>query len=148
MKLKNIFTISKLLAIHSHVSRQWMVLKHLNYVCICHEKQWFFQFEIIINIFVSYYRFIWIPMLWVYGLFLCLFFQCGRRLRRQIYRRQILTPKVDPCIRPHISHCHIFITFVQRGPNDFAVGPRLYTCTVFTGCIYILSHKVVNYHYI
>ena len=27
----------------------------------------FFQFEIIINVFVSSFRFIWIPMLWVYG---------------------------------------------------------------------------------
>ena len=26
----------------------------------------FFQFEIIINVLVSFFRFIWIPMIWVY----------------------------------------------------------------------------------
>ena len=29
----------------------------------------FFQFEIIINILVGSFRFIWMPMLWVYGYF-------------------------------------------------------------------------------
>ena len=45
-----------------------------------------FQFEIIINGLVSSFRFIWIPMLWVY----ChnkYFFQCGDRLGRQIVER-------------------------------------------------------------
>ena len=31
------------------------------------ETEGFFQFEIIMNVLVSFFRFIWIPMLWVYG---------------------------------------------------------------------------------
>ena len=27
----------------------------------------FFQFEIIMNVLVSFFRFIWIPVLWVFG---------------------------------------------------------------------------------
>ena len=37
------------------------------YVCINHVDQHFLQFEIIKNILVSFYRFIWIHMLWVYS---------------------------------------------------------------------------------
>ena len=39
----------------------------------------FFQFEIIINVLVSSFRFIWIHMLWVYDHYIY-FFQCGDRL--------------------------------------------------------------------
>ena len=40
------------------------------YFCINHGNQRFFiQFEIIINVLVSSFRFIWIPMLWVYSHF-------------------------------------------------------------------------------
>ena len=37
-----------------------------NYFCINHGDQGFFQFEIIINVLDSSFRFIRIPMLWVY----------------------------------------------------------------------------------
>ena len=51
----------------------------------------FFQFEIIINVLVSW--FIRIPMLWVYVLYKCftLF-----HLKSDVYRRQMLTSKVHP----------------------------------------------------
>ena len=38
----------------------------------------FFQFEIIINVFVSSFRFIWIPMLWVYRQYKYFYFYCVR----------------------------------------------------------------------
>ena len=45
-----------------------LTLTTLNYLCINHEHQRiFFQFEIIINVLVSSFCFIWIPVLWVYG---------------------------------------------------------------------------------
>ena len=43
-----------------------------------------FQFEIIINIIVSSFRFIWIPMLWVYGHYNYVYsFSAGVDFRRQ-----------------------------------------------------------------
>ena len=42
------------------------------------EVKWFFKFEIIINVLSSSFRFIWIPMLDVYGHYH--FFQCGDRI--------------------------------------------------------------------
>ena len=39
------------------------------------ETKGFFQFEIIINVLVSFFRFIWIHMSWVYGHYNVLFFQ-------------------------------------------------------------------------
>ena len=58
----------------------------------------FFQFEITINVLVSSFRFIWIPMSWVYAHFF--FFQCGDSLQASesdVWRRQILTSKDGPC---------------------------------------------------
>ena len=44
-----------------------VTLTPLKYFCINHGAQRFFcQFEIIINVLVSSFRFIWIPILWVY----------------------------------------------------------------------------------
>ena len=54
----------------------------------------FFQFEIIINVFGSFFGFTWIPMLWVYGHYYSLLFHCGIDFRSD--RRQILTYKVGP----------------------------------------------------
>ena len=48
----------------------FLTRKALKYVYINQETKSFFQFEIIINminVLVSYFRFIWIPILWVYG---------------------------------------------------------------------------------
>ena len=64
----------------------------------------FFQFKITINILVSSFRFIWIPMLWVYGHYLimikniCTLTVRGSNLESEsdVYRRQILTTKVAP----------------------------------------------------
>ena len=51
------------------------------------ETKGFFQFEIIINILASYFRFIWIPMLWVYDLYKYFnSYSAGT-----VYRRQNLT---------------------------------------------------------
>ena len=44
-----------------------LTLKALNYFIKPWRPKVFFQFEIIINVLVSSSRFIWIPMLWVYG---------------------------------------------------------------------------------
>ena len=56
-----------------------------------------FQFEIIINVLVSSFHFIWILMLWVYDHYTYfnsfIFFQCGDRLytsESDIYGRQII----------------------------------------------------------
>ena len=51
----------------------------------------FFLFEIIITALVSSLRFIWIPMLWVYGL--KYFYSYSTWID---FSRQILTTKVDP----------------------------------------------------
>ena len=65
----------------------------------------FFQFEIIINILVSSFRFIWIPMLWFYGVSkLFISFSAGTVFKRQnlpsteseVIGRQILTSKDSP----------------------------------------------------
>ena len=59
----------------------------------------FFQFEIIITVLVSSFRFIWIPMLWVYGHYKYFHsYSAGIDFSRQnlTSRRQILTTKVDP----------------------------------------------------
>ena len=47
-------------------SIQWLTLTTLNYFCINHGEKRFFQFEIIINGLVSFFRFICIHMLWVH----------------------------------------------------------------------------------
>ena len=56
-----------------------------NIFCINMETQWFFQFEIIINVLViSFFCFIWIPMLWVYGHYKYVYsFSAGIDSRRQ-----------------------------------------------------------------
>ena len=51
----------------------------------------FFQFEIMINVSVVFFRFIRIHMLWVYGHYKVYSFSAGID-----FRRQILTSKVDP----------------------------------------------------
>ena len=61
-----------------------------------------FQFDIIINVLFSSFRFISIPMLWVYG-HLKYFYSYSpgidfSRHRRHVYRRQILTTKVYHCV--------------------------------------------------
>ena len=55
------------------------------------ETKGFCQFESIINVLVSYFLFIWIPMLWVYGYYKY-FYSYSAGID---FRRQILTPKVD-----------------------------------------------------
>ena len=64
------------------------------------ETKGFFQFEIIINVLVSSFRFIWIPMLWVYGHYkyfnsLYVFIRLYTS-ETDVYRRQILTYKDGP----------------------------------------------------
>ena len=50
-----------------------LTLEILKYFCINHGDQRFLQFEIIINVLVVSFRFIWIPMLWVYGHYIFLY---------------------------------------------------------------------------
>ena len=69
---------------------------------ILFHKPWrtksFFKFEIIINVLVSSFRFIWIPMLWVYGHYIFLFLPVrGPTLDVKIWRLcQIQKCKVGP----------------------------------------------------
>ena len=56
------------------------------------EIKGFFQFEIIINVSVSSFRFIWIPMLWVHGHYDFVYFYSTAIH----FRRLILTFKVIP----------------------------------------------------
>ena len=64
----------------------------LEYFCINHRNKRVFQFEIIINVLVSSFRFILLPMLWVYGHYKYFnSFSAGID-----FRRQHLTSKVDP----------------------------------------------------
>ena len=86
---------------------QWYVISGLNiYMFISWSnsynaeifsyKPWrpkgFFQFKIIINVLVISFRFIWIPVLWVYGHYKY-FYSYSAGID---FRRQILTSKVDP----------------------------------------------------
>ena len=57
--------------------------------------KFFFQYEIIINVLVMSFRFIWIPMLWVYGHY-TYFTLAVRGSTLDIYRRLILTSKINP----------------------------------------------------
>ena len=51
-----------------------------------------FEFEIIVNVSVNSFRFIWIPLLWYYGHYKY-FYSYSAGID---FRRQILTFKVDP----------------------------------------------------
>ena len=60
------------------------------------------QFEITINVLVSFFRFIWMPMLRVYGHYKY-FHSYSAGI---VFRRQNLTSKVDPCaVRVGINNC-------------------------------------------
>ena len=49
-----------------------------------HEDQKVFEYNIIINVLVSYFCFIWIPMLWIYGHYNYFYsYSAGIDLRRQ-----------------------------------------------------------------
>ena len=55
------------------------------YFCLNHRDQRVFQFENIINVLVGSIRFIWIPLLWVYGHYKYLqSFSAGIDCRRQV----------------------------------------------------------------
>ena len=71
----------------------------LEYFCKNHGDQRFFQFEIIINVLASSFRFIWIPVMGIRPVEIYKFFQCGLRLytsESDIYRCQILAYKDGP----------------------------------------------------
>ena len=53
---------------------------HYSAECLHKPKDQRFFLEIILNDFVSSFRFIWISMLWVYGHYNMFLFQCGDRL--------------------------------------------------------------------
>ena len=64
-------------------------VKALKYFCVNYGDESFFQLEIILNILVSMLRFIWMPMLRVYGQFND-FYSCSTRIdfRCRIWRLQ------------------------------------------------------------
>ena len=88
------------------------------------EAKGFFQFEIIINVFVSSFRFILIPMLWVYGHCKYFnFFSAGPGYRfyaseTDVYRRQILTDK-DGRRTERVKLIHSsFVSFLRNGKSS------------------------------
>ena len=61
-----------------------LALKALTYFRNNYWEQFFFQFEIIINVLFSSFRFIWIPILWVYDLYKYFYsYSAGIDFRRQ-----------------------------------------------------------------
>ena len=69
-----------------------LTLTTLKYVCINHGDQRVFQFEVIIYVLVSSFRFIWIHMPWIYDHYKYIIsFSVGI-----VFRRQILTFKDNP----------------------------------------------------
>ena len=70
-------------------------LKALKYFYANHGAKGFFRFEIIVNVLVGSFRFIWIPILWVYGHYKYF----NPFSAETVYRRQILPYKDDPRAR-------------------------------------------------
>ena len=99
----------------------------------------FFQFEIIINVSVSSFRFIWIPMLWVYNHYKYVYpYSAGID-----FSRQIPTTKVDP--RAARVKNPLFEAFAIR-PKWFKMmraGMSIHVYTVYQsyGYAVIFSHK-------
>ena len=95
------------------------------------ETIYFFKFEIIINVLVNRFCFIWIPMLWAI-----------RNMTGIDKRRQNLTSlyvrfwRIKLCsfvLNPaNTKHC---MTFVQPRANVFDVGSTLYTCHTNVLCL-------------
>ena len=76
------------------------------------EIKGFFQFEIIINVLVSFFRFIWIPMLYVYGHYKYYYsYIAGNDFRRQ---------NLTPTRQTWQTVWHLY--------NVKDVGPTLYKC--------------------
>ena len=77
---------------HCNISKLILTLKAVKYLCISYG-----EFEIIITVSFSYFHFIWIPLLWVYGHYKSVILSVrGWTLDVRIYKRQILTSKVAP----------------------------------------------------
>ena len=78
---------------HGYVPINALSLTTLKYVCLNNgNKRCFFQFEVIINVLVRSFRFIWIPRLCVYNHYI--FFNSSNA--GIVFRRQILTSKAGP----------------------------------------------------
>ena len=79
----------------------WLTSEALTIFVSTMDTKGFFQFEIIVNVSVSSFRFIWIPILWVYDHYNIYIYSCSAgidfsRQESDVHRRQILTSKVDP----------------------------------------------------
>ena len=75
----------------------YFIIYHLqrwNNLCKPWRLKDYFQFKIVINVLVSSFRFIWIPILWVYGHYKYLY-SYSAEIDFRHHRRQILTSKVD-----------------------------------------------------
>ena len=67
------------------------------YLCINHADQGFLQFQLITDVLVRSFRFIWIPILWVYGYYKSITLLVrGSTLDGRIWRRYTSDSKVDP----------------------------------------------------
>ena len=85
-----------------------------------------FQFEIIITVLLSSFRFIWIPMLWIYSRYKYVYSHSAGI----DFRRQILTSKVDPRTvrvkqRDTIDWHNVGIMLVQRWTQWNNIKPAL-----------------------
>ena len=79
-----------------------LTLKALNFLWKPWRSKGFFQFEIMTNVLVSSFWFIWIPMLSVYDHYKYFYYYSAG----MDYRRQILTTKVYPhAVRVKPSRC-------------------------------------------
>ena len=86
------------------------------------ETKGFFQFEIFINVLFTFFRFIWIPMVWVYVQYKYLnSFQCGDRVyasESDVQIRQIVTYKDGPRAK-RVKH------FISRSNHCFVNEVRV-----------------------
>ena len=106
------------------------------------EPEGFFQFEIIINVWVSCFRFIWIPMLWFYGHYKYLILSVrGSTLDARIWRLQTSDADVKcrsprwkgSCSHPANTRHWVSVASMtgQRRRWWTSIEATLYQCLVF-----------------
>ena len=112
------------------------------------EAKEFFQFERIINVLVSSFRFIWIPMLWVYSHYILFIFFSAVA----IYRRQILSSidirfwrlKTVPALKGLSNFRNLKFFGHSLWPQGHEVGYfRMFNYT-FGSCFRCRCDRVIN----
>ena len=107
----------------TNYSGHHLTLKALKYFFINHGDHLFFQFEIVINVLVSCFRLIWIPMLCVYNhcRYNCYSFSSGTDFRRQN-------------MRPSRWKCKYFEVAITTYPRVDILWPRFSNCNDWPVC--------------